>query len=223
MQEVFETIWKNLYFFHKGVKVLKTEKVTKYLSNGLESTPLELRIPPELESTLNLTIDSNLDTTSDKNSNNNFMLFNLTINSKIPIYVQKSNKTLQELDQIIKTELVSNNILPKIYKSQPDLEKKKIACLEDSFLDYFGFYLNILKFQDKDLNTGKISDNIFAILDRLLSLFEYFNGIELTPTIKNHISSFFRDLKGIANEFYWKDVILIKLKKVSEFLNFKIN
>lgn len=222
MQDFFEGIWNSLDLFYNDAKVLKTERVSKYLLNELEFPPLELRTPPYLESNLDLTIDSDLEKHPNKNFNDSYELFDIKMTSKIPIYIQNQNKTFQELDQIIKTELVSNNILPKIYKSQPDLEKKRIICMEDTFLDYFGFYLNILKFRDKNLNSKSISKNIYAILNRLLSIFEYFNGIELTPAIKNHISSFFRDLKQISNEFDWKDDMLIKLKKVNEFLNFKI-
>jgi len=220
LREYFEKIWKDIELYCNDVRVLKDEKVNQYLRKELNSIPIELKIPPKLKSNLDLTITTNTNKNPNKISEeNDCILFSMKITSKIPIYIHNNNRKFHNLDQVIKTELISNNILQKIYDGYIDFNKKRIFCLEDSYLNYFGFYMRLLRFNDKNLNEKRSAKNTFKLLVRLLTLFEYFKGIELPTKVKNHISVFFEDIEKISRDFYWQDEMITKLKNYRNLLN----
>ena len=100
LREFFEKIWKNIELYCNDVKVLKGERVNQYLRKELNSTPIELKIPTKLKSNIDLTIANNINMNSTKISEeNDSILFDMKITSKMPIYIHDINKNFHSLDQ----------------------------------------------------------------------------------------------------------------------------
>ncbi len=206
LREYFESIWNDMELYCNNIEVLKDERVNQYLRNELSSDPIEIKIPSKLKS------DGDIKIALDKSSNSSSLVkeidnlyLKMKITSKLPIYIHDRNKKIYEIDQIIRTELISNNILQKVYNCNVDLNNKEIITPKDLFLNYFGFFMRILCFDAKKLNEDRFSGKIFEFLSRLLSLFDHFEDIELSEKAKHHLLVFFDDIEKLTHKFYWQD------------------
>lgn len=220
LREYFESIWNDMELYCNNIEVLKNENMKLYLRNELNSDPIKLRIPLKLKSNgeirINLYKRSN---SSDMGEDSDNLCLKMKITSKLPIYIHDKNKNFYEIDQIIKTELISNNILQKIYDCCVDFNNKEIFTPKDFYLNYFGFFIRILSFNDKKINGNRYSGKIFEFLSGLLSLFDHFKDIELPKEAKHHILVFFDDIEKLSRNFYWQDDMNKKLINFRNLIN----
>lgn len=220
LREYFESIWNDLELYCNNIEVLKDENMKPYLRNELSSDPIEIKIPSKFKSNgeirINLFKRAN---SGDMVEDDDNLCLKMKITSKLPIYIQDKNKKFHEIDHLIKTELISNNILQKVYNCKVDLNNKEIITPKDFYLNYFGFFIRILSFNDKKINRNRNSGKIFEFLSRLLSLFDHFKDIELPKGAKHHVLVFFNNIEKLSCNFYWQDDMNKKLINFRNLIN----
>ena len=205
-----EKSWNNLEFFIKNKrKISENEEVGKYLVENLTSDPIQLKIEAD-DKTQIIVMNNNT------NSNDDASL-NLNLNLKIPIYVNQENIKFKDLNQIIKAELVSNNIIQKIFNSVVDFENQRIPTPVDYYLTFFGFYIRFLYFKEKNLNKKELSQKTYELVAKILSQFEPYINIDLSKEVKNQIMTIFKDLKSFSKNFDWYPDIDKKLKLLKKY------
>jgi len=141
LKEYLENVWNDMLLFFNGKKINKEDTTARCLTNSLLNEPIHLRFPLEFRRNDSNEIFLNLDDT-DSNINNNTHL-NLNIEIKIPIYTSLKKESFENLDQLIKTELINNNLLPKLYNSIVNVDKREIIIPDDHYLNFFGFYIKL--------------------------------------------------------------------------------
>jgi len=220
LREYLENIWNDIELYCNNSEVLKDENMKQYLRNELSSDPIEIKIPSKskYDGDIKIDLDKSSNSSSLVKENDNIYL-EMKITSKLPIYIHDKNKKFHEIDNIIKTELISNNILQKVYNCNVDLNNKEIITPKDFFLNYFGFFMRILCFNDKKLNENSFSGKIFESLSRLLSLFDHFEDMELSEKAKHHLLIFFDDIEKLSHNFYWQDDMNKKLMNFRKLIN----
>jgi hypothetical protein len=220
LREYFESIWNDMELYSNNIEVLKDENVKLYLRNELSSDPIEIKIPSKLKynGDIKIYLDKSSNSSSQVKENDNINL-EMKIISKLPIYIHDKNKEFHEIDHVIKTELLSNNFLQKVYNCNVDLNNREIITPKDFFLNYFGFFIRILCFDGKKLNENRFSGKIFEFLSRWLSLFDHFEDIELSEKAKHHLQVFFDDIEKLSYKFYWQDDMNKKIMNFSNLIN----
>ncbi len=114
LRNYLERIWADLIILFKGKQISKDQAISNYLSMTLEDDSIELKVPESDKKTVIL--DNNNDTTEE--------ILSLNLKLKVPIYISNENIQFEKLYEILKAELVSNNILQKIFKCRIDYDKK---------------------------------------------------------------------------------------------------
>ena len=140
----------------------------------------------------------------------------MAIEIKIPIYTSLKKESFENLDQLIKTELINNNLLPKLYNSIVNVDKREIIIPDDHYLNFFGFYIKLQGFNRDTIIEENLSTNIYVFLLKRLSTFKSFKNIEISKIEKNQIRAFFSDLKELSNNFDWKQNIYENINSLSE-------
>lgn len=189
----FEKIWDDLEFFSHRSKISKNEKITPFLVDNINSEPVYLKIQKRKKNTAD-----NLIVVDDSES-----FLQLNLNAKCLIYNTSKSDTFQSLNQSIKTELLSNNILQKVYHSVIDYNKREIIIPKEWYLDFFGFYIKIICFNDKSLNATKFSQNALKFISTTSSLFRYLLSLKLSDNLKTQIDIFLTDAIRISKNFIW--------------------
>ncbi|MFX1257785.1 MAG: Mov34/MPN/PAD-1 family protein [Promethearchaeota archaeon] len=201
-----ENFWKDLELFTKNSKISENEIIRKYLVNKLRADPIQLKISVEkrtkneIQICINNNYQSNLKTDS---LDNNYEFLKLDLIAKVPIYISSDNKSFADINHLIKTELISNNLLQKIYNSVIDFENRKIITPEDYYLNFFGFYIKILCFNTKELNKNGFSKRIFELINKIVALLGSFTNIELSDKIKTQIQTLLKGINKICKKFSW--------------------
>jgi hypothetical protein len=212
LRDYLEDIWNDFEFSYNNSKISKFDSINPYLVNKLTADLVQLILPEKFKegNKIKLIID-----TIGESEKLNFIqdqtYFSLNIKAKIPIYTTNENGTFQDVNQTIKTELLSNNILQKIYNSVVDYDKKRIITPDDYYLNFFGFYIRVLFFNKKNLNKSEFSLRTFKFISKFISLFASFTNLELPYIIINHITTFFSDVKKFSQKFSWYDEIKKKM------------
>ncbi|KKM03593.1 hypothetical protein LCGC14_1772850 [marine sediment metagenome] len=202
LRDYLEEIWIKFEFLYDNSKVPKNDSINPYLVDKLTVEPIHLIIPEKFKdgNKIKLIIDR-IDESEESKIENNQTCFNLNIKAKIPIYITNENQTFQRVSQAIKTELISNNILQKIYNCVIDYDKNIIITPDDYYLNFFRFYIRVLCFNKKELNETEFSLKNFEILLKLIALFENFKYMESNDKIRNQISMFIKNLKKFSKKF----------------------
>jgi proteasome lid subunit RPN8/RPN11 len=211
----FEDIWDNVRFFHRNDKI-KRQKVSKLSVNNLSEPPITIRFAKR-----NNSINENkylriIPEQFDLNKidEKEFKSFNIKIKARIPIYFTKSTQTFVEFKPLIKTELISNNILQKLYHSYIDYNSQTILLPEDIFLNFFGFFIKIMLFPDDGVRNNKLRDKTNKFLLKIISQIQSLTKIDLSKTTKNYIQFLIKNIKKIAQTYNLKETIIQKLEVV---------
>ncbi len=189
----FEKIWDDLEFFSHRSKISKNEKIEPFLVDNLKSEPVLLKIQKRKKNAAD-----NLIVVDDSES---FLKLNLT--AKCLIYNTNKSDTFQSLNQSIKTELLSNDILQKVYHSVIDYYKQQIIIPKEWYLDFFGFYVKIICFNDKSRNAKKFSQIALKFISTTSSLFRYLLNLKLSDNLRTQIEIFLTDAIKISKNFIW--------------------
>ena len=212
LRDFLEEIWIDFEFSYNNSKISKIDSINPYLVNKLTAEPVQLILPEKCKegNKIKLIIDT-LDESEELNFSQDQTYFSFNIKAKIPIYTTEEYGTFQDVNQTIKTELLSNNILQKIYNSVIDYDKKRIITPDDYYLNFFGFYIRVMFFNKKKLNKSEFSQRNFEFVIKFISLFDSFTNLELPNKIKNQIITTFNDVKKLSQNFSWYDEIKEKV------------
>ena len=213
LRDYLENIWIEFELSYNNTKISESDSVNPYLVNTLAAEPVQLILPDKFKggNKIKLIIETISDS-EELNINKDQTYFSLNIKVKIPIYTTDKNETLQKINQAIKTELLSNNILQKIYNCVIDYDRKNIITPDDFYLNFFGFYIRVLYFNKNELNEFEFSQRTFEFISKFISLFDSFGDLELSNKIKSQIMTFFSDVKKLSQKFSWYDEIKLKKK-----------
>ena len=208
VRNYFEKIWDDLEFYFKNSKISKNEKITPFLVDNIHSKPVHLKILKRHKA-----INDNLIVIADSaDSDFSESFLKLILTAKCLIYSVSESETFQSLNQAIKTELLSNNIIQKIYHSILDYDKQQIIVPKECYLSFFGFYVKILCFNDRSLNTNKFSRNTLTFFSNTISLFRSLSNIKMSHKLKMLIELFLTDAIKISKNFSWSKKSIKYLK-----------
>ncbi|MFW9990151.1 MAG: Mov34/MPN/PAD-1 family protein [Candidatus Odinarchaeota archaeon] len=218
IREFFEQCWEETVLFHKHRLIKKHEIIKPYLVNSINEEPIFIKIPDhyKIHKRDELLIES-----TNKNKSNMLTSFNLIIKTTIPIYITDENKKFDEISQLVKTEFISNNILKKIYNSIIDIENTQILIPEDCFLNYFGFDIKLITFNNELIPHNDLNKSTNEFLIKLLSFFEIFRNIKMDIKFKNKIFTFLNDFKNSSKNFNWDEKIIKYFSILEKEMNFK--
>jgi hypothetical protein len=206
LREYYENNWKYSQFIVNEKPIIKKDMVAKYLKESGDPIKLSFAIPPSVFSSKKEEIilskgEEGSDISQD------CMILKLRINTKLPIYLKQENVCFEQLDDTIRTELLSNNILRKIYDSIIDFENKEVILPQDYFLEYFGFLIRFLIFKEPVHNKRKLSQKNKKLIVKLISQFKPFIGIELLQSFKLYFKRFLKDVERFSNKFDWYEEV----------------
>ncbi|MFX0070018.1 MAG: hypothetical protein ACFFAO_02920 [Candidatus Hermodarchaeota archaeon] len=208
--------WDDIELFIDNLRLLESDSIKNFLHNELDSNPIQLKFPNN-EGTTHIFIDEhnqnkNMDLISNKS-------YKLNINLKIPIYIENEYQTFHQVKDSIKTELISNNLLQKLYNCILDYNDQIILIPEDYFLKFFGFYIRFLYFKNELPKDHEFSRKFYQLTSKIISIFNAFEKFEFSEQSKNHIKIFFEDLKNYSHYFKWYDKIIESIKYFKTKLN----
>ncbi len=217
LRDLLEEIWIDFEFLYNNSKISKNDSINPYLVDKLTVEPIHLILPEKFKdgNKIKLIIDS-INESDESKIENNQTCFNLNIKAKIPIYMTDENVTFQKINQAIKTELISNNILQKIYNCVIDYDKKLIITPDDYYLNFFGFYIRFLFFNIHELNKNELSQKTYEVLLKLISLFENVKNIKSNDKIRNQIFMFIKDLKKFSKKFRWQNQVKNRIENLKK-------
>ena len=202
LRDFLEEIWNEFELSYKASKISENDSIKPYLVNKLTAEPVQLIFPEKIKerNKIKLILDNINESEAIKTTNYQASL-DLKIKVKIPIYIIDENVTFQKVYQAIKTELISNNILQKIYNCVIDYDKNIIITPDDCYLNFFGFYIRFLFFKNSELNKNELSQKNLEILLKLIALFENIEELELNIKIRSQILRFIKNIKKFSNKF----------------------
>ncbi len=222
MSNYLKNIWDELKLFLRNSRIFENTTIKKYLVDQLTKQPLQLKIPSHPQNKkLNQLIISNNEKLISKADliNDDYVPFTLDLSLKIPIYQSNENNTFGDLSHIIKSEIISNNLLQKVYHSVIDFKTRKIIPPKEYHLNFFGFYIKILCFNDQELNELQFSQKYFEFLKKILAMFYSFEKIDLSKKIKSHIMAFLHDVKKVSQNFLWHNEIINIIKNLEKIIS----
>jgi proteasome lid subunit RPN8/RPN11 len=213
IRNFFENTWENIDFYHNQEKIAPHNPVKGYLINEPRKNIVELRVSEKykLNGKIPLEISNFNEKANSFINKNDYILLSLKLKLKIPIYIIEETKQFVDINPLIKTELLSNIILPKIYYSKLDFDYKTIIIPKDYYLWFLGFYIKLSFFDELELNQGPIYRDQIEFLLSIFNLFELMYILDVLPQFKKQISKFLKELDKIK-------VFLIKSNKINKLL-----
>ena len=206
-KQFLENIWENLEFYYQTTQITEQDLIEPYIVRNLSVEPIQIKIPENFKpSKINITMD---DGSNDSKSQNNV---ELRIITKIPIYITDRKISFAEIKQAIKTELLSNNIIQKIYYSVLDTKTNSVILPNDYNIRFFGFFLRFLYFGRNEWNEKELSTKNFEFFLKLIALLKNFSNVELDMEMRNYLESFLVDFEIFSTNFNWQNQFK-KIKK----------
>ena len=216
----YEKIWKDLQFIINGKPIEKNDRVNSFLPE--KDKTLYISLSFGAINSKNKKADIILTNRGiDKINSNEFIHFKLKIKTELPIYLKHENIRFEQLDDSIRTELLSNNILRKVYDSVIDFNKKEVILPEDYFLQYFGFLIRLTFFKEPSYNEEKLSKKNKELIYKLISQFNTFIDLDLPESYKNFIMRFLTEVKEFSSRFSWYEKVNNQIKILSSNLMLK--
>ncbi len=218
LREYYESNWKYSQFIINDKKIVKEDTIAKYLKKNGEPIKFSFIIPP---SSSDITKKEIILSKGEERSDIplTFTTLKLRINTKIPIYLKQENIRFEQLDDTIRTELLSNNILRKIYDSKINFENKEVIIPQDYFLEYFGILIRFQIFRDTVHKKQELSQKNKKLIIKLISQFKPFIDVELSQSFKQYFKRFLKDVERFANEFDWYDEVNSQIDNLYTNLN----
>jgi len=214
-REFFEHIWEEIEFFYDGSKIGK-ERVSHFFVDKFTENPIQIKFPSNMEKTngtKRLEIKPE-EMASNEIESNIFKDYTVKLSATIPIYIVNSKKSLFELKSLIKTELISNNLLQKLYNSYFDYESREILLPKDIFITFFGFFIRIILHDYNETNHNDLKDKTSKFILKLVSQINSFTEIPLKSTTKNHLQSLLKKIKELARNYDLNKDLIKKLNTI---------
>jgi len=221
VRNYFEKIWNDLELYYGKKTIFKENSIKEYLVDNINADiSVQIHVPAIIKDLEKNIITIEKDTSTNAINNYKYDSYSLNIKVKIPIYIAENNFKLRDIDQSIKTELISNNILQKIYNCVINDNEKEITIQDDYYLKFFGFYIRLMRFNDPSLNKNDLSLKAYNVILKLISLFDHVRDLKIAEKKKIQIQEFIQNVKDFSISFEWFDIIKKKLKKIEKKFNF---
>lgn len=216
--EGFQNFWNEIDLFKKNSKISEEVKVDEFLTNNITEEPIYLKIPSKIKDNINkLLIIHNQ--TAEKNEVIDYTNLILRIKIKFLIYVIDQDRKLYNFKDTIRVEFLGNILPYKLQYSILDSTSSNLIIPEDYFLDYFGFFIRLSHFQEKELNELALSKSNYKFLSEILSSFNYFTKIEISKKTKACLKKFINHLENFSINYDWGE----NLKKRIELLRINLS
>lgn len=197
-----EDIWPYLKFYYHDSEVSFKDKIYSYLVNNLKSSSIKIKFPIEnqIEDYENQILINDEDPSSNLKEKD-FQIFKLRLKAKTPIYITENDNKLNYYRESIKTELISNNLLQKLYNSYINFDNKTIILPQDVFIRFFGFYIKIMLYKNANIREEEFINKNNRFLLKLLSFIKSMIEIDLNKNTKKEIADLLEDLEIIAKTY----------------------
>jgi len=198
-REYFEENWEHSQFLINGKQIEKSQKMENYLKKTHPQS-IVFKIAPlkQDKKNSNILIISN---NEKKVHDRDFKILSCKINAEIPIYLKEENIRFKRLEDTIKTELISNNILQKLFHSKIDINQEEVILPEDFFIHYFGFLIRVLIFQYPSFNDNNLSQKNELLIEKLISQLNPFIGLDLPIIFNEFFKKFLIDISELSIHF----------------------
>ncbi|MBD3214464.1 MAG: hypothetical protein GF311_17765 [Candidatus Lokiarchaeota archaeon] len=221
IRDYLELVWEDFEFYYQDEKLEETIPLKTILKDELNSKPIKMRLSDDIRPNSNntmISISPNEKVNESEMKRDQFVVFQSEIDVKVPIYISSPYNTLSDLTLTIKTELISNNILNRIIKASLDFGNKVLWVPNVYHLWFFGFYISLLTFNDKELNKTTLSELNYKIITRLISLITSLSKISLSENLVHLLSETIRNIKSFSLDFHWKNKIAKKIRNCEKSL-----
>lgn len=216
--EGFQNFWNEIDLSKKNSKISEEVKVDEFLTNDITEEPIYLKIPSETKHNISkLLIIQNQ--TAEENEINDYTNLNIRIKIKFLIYVIDHDRKLYNFKNAIRVEFLGNILPYKLQYSILDSTSSNLIIPKDYFLDYFGFFMRLSSYQEKELNELALSKSNYEFLSKILSSFDSFTKIEISKKLKAHLTKFINNLENFSINYDWGE----NLKKKIELLRINLS
>jgi hypothetical protein len=208
-REFFENTWDDMNFYCKHEKISSSGTIDEYLTNNLNGARVEIRVPEEYKSKgkIQLEIENNDGKEGISVIEQDLSIMNFELNLSIPIYIIDESARFDQITSLIKTELLSNNLIPKLYHSELDFEHEVIIIPRDHLLTFFGFYLKFTFFDDIDVNQETWYNDQIEFLLGIFKIIELIKDTAITDQVKDYLNAFLKDVDEIEILFRKSDKV----------------
>ena len=215
--------WNEFGLSKNNLNITEKVKVKEYVTNDITGEPIYIKIPQITKQSISeLLIIKNQDINNNAIEENDYTNLNLSIKIKFLIYIIDHNRELYDFKNAIRVEFLGNILPNKLHNSILDLPSSKLSIPKDYFLNYFGFFIRLSSFQDKNLNELTVSKSNYEFLSKLLSSFDSFTEIKLSEKIEIHLAKFLSDLKNFSVNYDWEDILMKRINLLRNNLNLNI-
>ncbi|MHA1756491.1 MAG: Mov34/MPN/PAD-1 family protein [Promethearchaeota archaeon] len=222
IKEFFEKSWESLNFKHDNLIIPENSKIKQFLVKNLNSDLIKLCFNEEKFSNgkvifLKNTKEINENSTTKESLKSKQL--RLSIDLKCPIYTQDKNKCLMDFNEILKIELINNNLLQKIFYAKMDFSKKEIIIPIDYYIKFFDFYIRLPIFKDKSLNDDIITKKVNNIILKIISSFSYFEPKQIDGKFKKSIFSTLQDVEVLSQYISFDNQVRNLMDEIKSNLN----
>ncbi len=209
-REFLENLWDDFIFQCRDEKILLNKKVSEFLVNNMAASPIELQIMDDasLKNKINRLVIKPESFDSDKIDHNDYRLFEVNLNANLPIYVPEPDISFSEIKPLIKTELIGNNLLQKLYNAHIDYDTFAIILPKDIFINFFGFFMKIMLHTNNSVQKSALKDKTEKYILKMLSFLDTFIGMDLKQSTKDSIRRLLTHLIKVANDHNLRNIIL---------------
>lgn len=174
------------------------------MTNDITAESIYIKIPQVVKEIItNSLILKNQDANEEDVDENDTINLSLKIETKFLIYVINNNRELYDLENEIRVEFLGNILPQKLHLSIINLKSSRLEIPNDTFLNYFGFFIRLSSYQDKESNELTVSKSNYKFLLKVLSSFYSFTKIKLSKKIEIYLAKFLSDVKNLAKYYYW--------------------
>ena len=218
--ENFQNHWNEFSLFKNNTNIAKKAKVNDFLTSDIAAESIYIKIPQVIKEIIaNSSILKNQDVNEEIVDDNDTINLNLKIKIKFLIYVIDNNRELYDLKNKIRVEFLGNILPQKLHLSIIDLKNSRLEIPNDTFLNYFGFFIRLSSFQDKVSNEQTVSKSNYEFLLKILTSFYSFAKIKSSKKIEAYLAKFLSDVENLANYYYWGENFKKRITLLRKHLN----
>ena len=216
----FQNHWSEFGLSKNNLNIAKTAKVNDFLTNDITAESIYIKIPHVVKEIItNSLILKNQDANEEDVDENDTINLSLKIETKFLIYVINNNRELYDLENEIRVEFLGNILPQKLHLSIIDLKSSRLEIPNDTFLNYFGFFIRLSSYQDKESNELTVSKSNYEFLLKVLSSFYSFTKIKLSKKIEIYLAKFLSDVENLAKYYYWGEKLKKRINLLRKHLN----
>jgi proteasome lid subunit RPN8/RPN11 len=209
--------WSKVSMIYNSKKISPSDTIKNFICKDMKDPSLKMKIPHSLKEDEKIVLSISQKNKKDSNRlSEGYIHLEFDITARIPIYVVNNNLLVKDIINSIKTELISNNLLRKIFNSIVDLDAGTIEIPKDININFFGFYINLQGFKDRKLNDLIESDVLLNFFQKNYVLFQELLNKRSNIQIKEDIRCFLEDFDTFVKYFPWNQEVKNKIEELKE-------